>query len=461
MRPFQLLSFVVLSSFLPTPSFGLERLSADVRISDEVALPEVAASRLQRFPSKEERLKVYMSNWFVPPCEGYSDGLITFQYNRSRESEWPTVLIYGPKDEQNATQLEFESIIEPDKAFFLDRETALDCARKHGSNDEKHFESRVLVRQNMKMYCSDVTDTLMVALDHVDWEVSEKDQTPTLLQFGDLKHSHVYRYLDLPHIKKFRSATTPRELKRVTAKECYSGPRDVLQNEHGINSFQPIIWKLATSRHYSLLDKVHREDTPWKEKIDMAVFRGQLTGSRDGYDKHKSDEENCLNLRRCRLVYRHANSTLINARLTSTRDRLPPVLNDVNLMARPVSIRKLLQFKGIVMLEGNDVASGLKWALLSQSVVLMPRPLHTSWALEELLEPWVHYVPLNENATDVEEKMQWVIENDEAAQRIAERGTLWMEDLVFHPDAAEDDRWIQEEIIRRYRTHFSPVQESQ
>jgi hypothetical protein len=54
-----------------------------------------------------------------------------------------------------------------------------------------------------------------------------------------------------------------------------------------------------------------------------------------------------------------------------------------------MSMRHLLQYKVIIMLEGNDVASGLKWALLSQSVVLMPPPQHTSWAMEELLQPWV------------------------------------------------------------------------
>ena len=50
--------------------------------------------------------------------------------------------------------------------------------------------------------------------------------------------------------------------------------------------------------------------------------------------------------------------------------------------------------------------------------------------------------------------MQWVIDNDMAAQRIAERASLWMEDLCFHPDAPLDDRLIQEEIVRRYRAHF-------
>lgn len=271
-------------------------------------------------------------------------------------------------------------------------------------------------------------------------------------------HSHIYGHLNVPHFKKFRPATTSKDLEHVTSKECYNRARDALATVHDTHNLQAIIWKLASRRHFGLLDKVAHEDTPWTLKLGMAIFRGQLTGSRDGFDKEKTPEENCHNLRRCRLVYDHANSTRVHARLTSTRNRLPNILNGVNLMAPAITIKKLLQYKAIIMLEGNDVASGLKWALLSQSVVLMPPPKHTSWAMEELLEPWVHYIPLNENATDVEEKMQWVIDNDEIAQRISERGTLWMEDLVFHPDAAEDDRLIQEEMMRRYRAHFSDHQ---
>jgi hypothetical protein len=67
-------------------------------------------------------------------------------------------------------------------------------------------------------------------------------------------------------------------------------------------------------------------------------------------------------------------------------------------------------------------------------------------------------VPLDDFATNVEEQMQWVVDNDAEAQRIAERATLWMEDLVFHPDAMEDDRLVEEEILRRYRAHFLPVE---
>ena len=406
--------------------------TALVDIPEDISLPVIASSREERFPSREERLKVYMSNWYRP---------------------WPKLRVhvaldFVAPDNQSVALLEMESAVVPDTAFYIDPSTILDCLRPEGQGDPA-FEDRVQFRKNMNMYCTDVARSVLTAVYHVDWEGFTNETVPTILQFGDLKHSHDFGNVNIPHIKKFRSATTPESLEKVTSLECVDSPRHVLDTVHDTNYFQPIVWKLASRRHFGNLEKVYREDTPWESKENMAVFRGQLTGSRDGFNKHLSDEENCMNLRRCRLVYTHADSDLIQA-----RNRLPATLNGVDLMAPAVTIRRLLAFKGIIMLEGNDVASGLKWALLSQSVVLMPIPKHTSWALEELLEPWVHYIPLNENATDVEEKMQWVLDNDRLTRRISERASLWMEDMVFHPDSAEDDRWIQEEIIRRYRRHY-------
>lgn len=58
-------------------------------------------------------------------------------------------------------------------------------------------------------------------------------------------------------------------------------------------------------------------------------------------------------------------------------------------------------------MEGNDVSSGLKWNLLSNSVVLMPKPTRTSWAMEEFevvgAEPWVHYIPMHADGSNTEE----------------------------------------------------------
>lgn len=117
----------------------------------------------------------------------------------------------------------------------------------------------------------------------------------------------------------------------------------------------------------------------------------------------------------------------------------------------------LLQYKMLIVLEGNDVASGLKWALLSNSVVMMPPPTATSWVMEELLQPWVHYVPLYTNLTNVEEQVQWVLDHEKEAQQISHRGSLWMKDLMFHPQAAQDEAAVYKEILERYRVHFRRV----
>lgn len=417
-------------------------------IDENIPDPPIASSRKDRFPSPEERLKLYMSNWYVPPCADSAEGHVHYDFYDDG-TEWPRLRVQST--DTNRTILDLSSQIAPDTAFFIDPGTVFDCLLP---DPQPKYENRVEFRKNMNMYCVDAASSILTAIQHVN---SESNQTiPTIVQFGDLKHSHFYGSVTIPHLKKFRSAAqSPQSLQKVVQSTCYDANRPNLEIIHDSDYMQPIVWKLASRRHFGNLERVSREDTAWEHKKDMAIWRGQLTGSRDGgFDKDLPAETNCLKLKRCRLVYKHSNSTLIHARLTSTRNRLPDVLNGVPLLAPATTIRRLLEYKGIIMLEGNDVASGLKWALLSQSVVLMPTPKHTSWAMEELLEPWIHYVPLNENATDVEEKMQWVVDNDDMARRIAERGSLWMEDLVFHPDAAEDDRWIQEEIIRRYRKHF-------
>lgn len=359
-------------------------------------------TRDARFPSIEERVKIYTSNWYTPPCDDYDDGFLHYQWkDSSSDSDWPTLqvqqLVKHPMVNATVPTLDVESIVEPDMLFVLNSKIMVHCANYSYVEEEENVEDdpvaqRIQFRQNMRMYCIDVQDLMLPALSHLELEKRRQTQhlAPTLLQFGDNKQSHVHGDVMVPHIKKFRSAALrPQDLAAVTQEGCLSKPRPILESAHGNDRFQPIVWKLATDRHYRHLYEVYRSDTVWSKKKDMAIFRGQLTGSRDGYDKTLSDIQNCHNLKRCRLVYDHANSTLIDAALTSTRGRLPDVLNGVELVGEKVRINYLLEYKGIIMIEGNDVASGLKWALLSQSVVLMPPPKHTSWAMEELLQPWV------------------------------------------------------------------------
>ena len=403
--------------------------------ADEVYAGPPAPSRRDRFPSIEERVKLYMGNWYTPPCDGNE----AVQYS-----------IQG--DEVQVGNLTFYLDLKPDQTFWVNGLILKDCARPLAEAETDVWPSSTRIdtkfRQNMRMYCHDFVEMLDIVPHHVD-----TGEVPLLAQFGDMKTSHIYGRVQVPHFKKFRSATT--NLNQVTDSRCYKqSKRPPLDTVHTDDIYQPIVWKLATHRHYKFLPQVYLNDCPWADKIDMAVWRGQLTGALEGFDKQLTDYENCQNMFRCKLVLENGNSTWIDAKLTTTRNRLPDEMNGVELVGKKVTIQDLMRYKGIIMLEGNDVASGLKWSLLSQSVVLMPPPKHTSWAMEELLKPWVHYIPLKDDASDAPEKMEWIVQHEEKARRISERATLWMEDLVFHPDAARDDRLIKEEILRRYATQY-------
>ena len=73
------------------------------------------------------------------------------------------------------------------------------------------------------------------------------------------------------------------------------------------------------------------------------------------------------------------------------------------------------QYRYTLSLEGNDVATDLKWKLASGSLVLMPPPTKEGWLMEGRLQPWVHYVPLD-SPEDVDVKLRWCRDNQPAVQ---------------------------------------------
>ena len=77
-----------------------------------------------------------------------------------------------------------------------------------------------------------------------------------------------------------------------------------------------------------------------------------------------------------------------------------------------------------------------------------------SWAMEARLEPFVHYIPIRHDMSNVEEMIDWAENHPEQARLIAERSTLFVYDLLFHPDAIEDERLIMEGIMEAYENNF-------
>lgn len=76
-----------------------------------------------------------------------------------------------------------------------------------------------------------------------------------------------------------------------------------------------------------------------------------------------------------------------------------------NLNKRFLSVRDQLAYRYVISVEGNDVATNLKWIMASQSICLMPKPKFETWFLEGQLEPGVHYVELRDDFADLDDKI--------------------------------------------------------
>lgn len=84
----------------------------------------------------------------------------------------------------------------------------------------------------------------------------------------------------------------------------------------------------------------------------------------------------------------------------------------------PLSIAAQLAYRYVVSIEGNDVATNLKWVMASHSLCLMPKPKFEAWFMEGRLQPGVHYVAVRDDFSDLEEKIAYYERNEDEALAI-------------------------------------------
>ena len=83
-----------------------------------------------------------------------------------------------------------------------------------------------------------------------------------------------------------------------------------------------------------------------------------------------------------------------------------------------LSIDEQLNYKFIFLIEGNDVATNLKWIMSSNSICFMFKPKFETWFMEGTLIPNVNYVELKDDHSDLEDKFNFYNNPDEALKII-------------------------------------------
>lgn len=192
-----------------------------------------------------------------------------------------------------------------------------------------------------------------------------------------------------------------------------------------IQNKNSILLKLNTARHFGVNPK--KVDLDWNNKKDTPIWRGASTG----YNKERE-----LFVEQYHEKYNIGFSHLVQNKNI-----------DDKYIKGKVSIEEQLKYKFIISLEGNDVASNLKWILASNSVPIMKKPTKETWAMEGLLEPFVHYLPLDDDLSNLDTILDWANNNNDTCENIAFNGKVFMSQFS-NPDTELE---IQRQLILHYK----------
>lgn len=105
-----------------------------------------------------------------------------------------------------------------------------------------------------------------------------------------------------------------------------------------------------------------------------------------------------------------------------------------------------MQFRYFISLEGNDVATNLKWGMASNMLVMSPALHYETWYMEGRLVPDRHFVLLRDDFADLEEKVAHYEQHPEEAEAIIAEAHRWWEQFA---DPMKE-RMIAARVLERY-----------
>ncbi len=183
-----------------------------------------------------------------------------------------------------------------------------------------------------------------------------------------------------------------------------------------------IILKLNSVRHYVFA----KDKLAFLDKKDMVVWRG------------KAKPEHC----RAQLV----KNWFAHPRCDIGQSNKVPIGSNSRMRKTFLTIEEQLRYKFILSVEGNDVATNLKWIMSSNSLCFMRKPRYETWFMEGLLQAGVHYVLLKDDFSDIEEKIDFFSKHPEAALEIIDNAQRWV--AQFRNAAVE--RQIGLQVMQKY-----------
>lgn len=161
---------------------------------------------------------------------------------------------------------------------------------------------------------------------------------------------------------------------------------------------------------------------PWNKKIEKIFWRGKpsATAHRRGTELKIMDKMPRMALVILSALY----PDLIDASFTIpdnnySKDFLQVLDLITKRTLKNVSETEHLKYKYLISVDGGTCAwLRVPWIMLSNSVLVKQETSKIEW-FYPAIKPYVHYVPVNENLTDIFEQLEWMKNHDQELQQIS------------------------------------------
>ena len=158
-----------------------------------------------------------------------------------------------------------------------------------------------------------------------------------------------------------------------------------------------VVLNLDKFRHFVFL----RDNIPFRNKKDRAIFRGAINCHHHNHHLRK------------RFMEMYFGSKVCDAGISNRHASLP-----AEWTVPRISMYDHLRYRYIITIEGNDVATNLKWVMSTNSIAVMPRPTYETWFMEGRLIPDYHYIEIKPDYSDLEERLAYFSAHPEKAEEI-------------------------------------------
>jgi hypothetical protein len=159
----------------------------------------------------------------------------------------------------------------------------------------------------------------------------------------------------------------------------------------------------------------------WEERKPIVFWRGCLSGG-------------VAPTIRTRVVWQLRNNPNADVKLTRTQniwsDTHRGPVQDESLYTNETGLVEHVQHKYILILDGNCIASALQWVFASGSVPILITHPGNDWWFKQYLNPMVNYVPIQYDLSDLDSKIEWLINNDDAAREITKSALHFAETIL-------------------------------